>query len=186
MAICIPSLNAYSNIAASARLMYSLQQSSNFSKISFCSSVIDFSRSSWCLDIYFISCFISGELFMLSSCGMMFLCHSSFIMFIFITSGSTTQYHISSTKSRLLGKIKKPISNRLFFALGIVIFLCLSLYKILPHKRLDNSLIQSYNTQNERILRAYFLTRVRFVNGEKRFYKALHFPLLTVLQRLTT
>ena len=43
MAICIPSLNAYSKIAASARLTYSSQQSWNFSKISLCSSVKVFS-----------------------------------------------------------------------------------------------------------------------------------------------
>ena len=43
-----PSLNAYTNIAFSARLMYSLQQSWNFSNISFCSSVKLFSKSSWC------------------------------------------------------------------------------------------------------------------------------------------
>ena len=41
-----PSLNAYTNIAFSARLMYSLQQSWNFSNISFCSSVKLFSKSS--------------------------------------------------------------------------------------------------------------------------------------------
>ena len=39
MAICIPNLNAYSKMAASARLIYSLQQSWNFSNVSFCSSV---------------------------------------------------------------------------------------------------------------------------------------------------
>ena len=51
IAICIPNLNAYSKMAASARLMYSLQQSWNFSKVSFCSSVKLFSKSSWCLAI---------------------------------------------------------------------------------------------------------------------------------------
>ena len=40
-----PSLKAYSNIAASARLAYSFQQSWNFSNISFCSSVKLFSKS---------------------------------------------------------------------------------------------------------------------------------------------
>ncbi len=33
IAICIPNLNAYSKMAASARLMYSLQQSWNFSNV---------------------------------------------------------------------------------------------------------------------------------------------------------
>jgi len=51
IAICIPSLKAYSNIAASARLIYSLQQSWNFSNVSFCSSEKLFSKSSWCLAI---------------------------------------------------------------------------------------------------------------------------------------
>ena len=44
MAICIPSLKAYSNIATSPRLVYSSQQSWNFSKISICSSVKLFSQ----------------------------------------------------------------------------------------------------------------------------------------------
>ena len=46
IAIRMPSLNAYVNIAHSARLMYSLQQSWNLSKISFCSSENPFSKSS--------------------------------------------------------------------------------------------------------------------------------------------
>ena len=39
IAICIPNLKAYSNMAASPRLIYSLQQSWNFSNVSFCLSV---------------------------------------------------------------------------------------------------------------------------------------------------
>ena len=74
-------------MAASARLTYSSQQSWNFSKISFCSSVKVFAKSSWCLAMYPSSSFISFELFLLSSCGMMFPCHSSFIiLFIGCTS----------------------------------------------------------------------------------------------------
>ena len=49
--ICAPSRNAYTNIASSARLAYSLQQSSNLSKISRCSSENVFKRSSWCRSI---------------------------------------------------------------------------------------------------------------------------------------
>ena len=79
-----PSLKAYSKIAASARLIYSLQQSWNFSKISFCSSVKVFSKSSWCLAIYPRSSFISFEFVLLSSCGMMLPCHSSLITLFMI------------------------------------------------------------------------------------------------------
>ena len=50
----------------------------NFSKISFCSSVKVFSKSSWCLAIYPSSSFISFKLVLISSWGMMFPCHSSF------------------------------------------------------------------------------------------------------------
>ena len=103
-----PSLNAYSKMAASARLIYSLQQLWNFSNVSFCSSVKLFSRSLLpfavliviivplctkvnyicshgnipsecvCRAIYPRSSFISFEFVLLSSCGMMFPCHSSF------------------------------------------------------------------------------------------------------------
>ena len=45
-AIRMPRRKAYSKMAASDRLAYSLQQSWNFSKISFCSSVKLFSKSS--------------------------------------------------------------------------------------------------------------------------------------------
>jgi len=80
IAICIPSLKAYSKIVVSAKLAYSLQQSWNFSKISFCSSVIVWSRLSWCRAIYSINCFISGELLRLSVWGHMFTCQRSWIM----------------------------------------------------------------------------------------------------------
>ena len=46
-----PRRKAYTNIASSARHVYSLQQSWNFWKISFCSSVMLFSKSSWCRDM---------------------------------------------------------------------------------------------------------------------------------------
>ena len=69
IAICIPNLNAYSKMAASARLAYLLQQSWYFSKIFFCSSVMDLSRSSLCLLIYSSSCCISGVLCLPSSGG---------------------------------------------------------------------------------------------------------------------
>ena len=39
----------------------------------------------------------------------MFPCHSSFITFILITSGSRAQYHTTSAKSRLFGKEKTTI-----------------------------------------------------------------------------
>ena len=84
MAICKPSLKSYSNIASSERLAYSLQQSWNFSKISFCSSVIVFIKSSRCRAIYSTSSFISGELVLLSSCGAIFPCHSSFIILFIV------------------------------------------------------------------------------------------------------
>ena len=46
-----------------------------------------FSKSSWCLAMYPRSSFISFELFLLSSWGIMFPCHSSFIiLFICCTS----------------------------------------------------------------------------------------------------
>ena len=44
--ICMPSLKAYSNIASSARLTYSSQQSCSFSYSSFCSGVNVLSKSS--------------------------------------------------------------------------------------------------------------------------------------------
>ena len=81
IAICMPNLNAYSKMAVSARLTYSSQQSWNFSKIYFCSSVMVFSRSSLCLLIYSSSCCISGVFCLLSSGGMTFPRHNSFMMF---------------------------------------------------------------------------------------------------------
>ena len=109
-AIRMPRRKAYSKMAASARLAYSLQQSWNFSKISFCSSVKVFSRSLLpfavliviivplctkvnyifshgnipsecvCRAIYPRSSFISFEFVRLSSPGMILPCHSSLIM----------------------------------------------------------------------------------------------------------
>ena len=103
-----PRRKAYSKMAASARLTYSSQQSWNFSNISFCSSVKVFSKSSWCLAMYPSNSFISFELFLLSSCGMMFPCHSSFII-LFIGcasfSVSTTTYHRRERKSSTFSKI---------------------------------------------------------------------------------
>ena len=61
IAICIPSLKAYSKMAASARLIYSFQQSWNFSKVSFCSSVNLFSSSSWCRAMYCTANFACWE-----------------------------------------------------------------------------------------------------------------------------
>ena len=92
IAICIPNLNAYSKMAASARLAYLLQQSWYFSKIFFCSSVMDLSRSSLCLLIYSSSCCISGVLCLPSSGGMTFPRHNSFmILFMVCTSCQHTK-----------------------------------------------------------------------------------------------
>jgi len=66
----------------------------------------------------------------------MFPCHSSLIMFITFTSGSTTQYHITFEKSRPFWKIKNLIFKStllwadqifisvtdIFIVLGIMIF----------------------------------------------------------------
>ena len=74
----------------------------------FCSSVKVFSKSSWCLAMYPSSSFISFELFLLSSCGMMFPCHSSFIIFFIgcaSFSVSTTTYHRRERKSSTFSKI---------------------------------------------------------------------------------
>ena len=64
-----PSLKAYVKIAYSDKLMYSLQLSSNFLNISFCSSLIVWFNFSWCRAIYSISAFIFRELFRLSFWG---------------------------------------------------------------------------------------------------------------------
>ena len=113
-----PSLKAYSKMAASARLMYSFQQSWNFSKVSFCPSVKLFSSSSWCLDIYPRSSFICGELVRLSSWGIMFPCHSSFIIFFICCASfsvSITTYHRRERKSSTFSKINPTFSEGLFF-----------------------------------------------------------------------
>ena len=120
-----PRRNAYSKMAASARLIYSLQQSWNFSKVSFCSSVKLFSSSSWCLAMYPRSSFICGELVLLSSCGTMFPCHSSFIIFFIgcaSFSVSTTTYHRRERKSSTFSKINPTFSPGVFFAFCDAIF----------------------------------------------------------------
>jgi len=84
----------------------------NFSKISFCSSVKVFAKSSWCLAMYPSSSFISFEFVLLSSCGMMFPCHSSFIiLFIGCTSVSTTTYHRRERKASTFSKINLKFSR---------------------------------------------------------------------------
>lgn len=61
IANCIPSLKACSKIADSAKLMCSSQQSWNFWNISFWSSVMVFSKSSWCRAIKLSSCFTTRK-----------------------------------------------------------------------------------------------------------------------------
>ena len=101
-AICIPRRNAYVKIASSARLIYSLQQSWNFSKISFCSSVKLFSNSSWCLDMSqeVLSSPLSSFCYPLA----VWCCRAIILLICFPLVAppvSTTQYHITSAKSRV-------------------------------------------------------------------------------------
>ena len=77
------------------------QQSSNRSKISFCSSVIVVIRVSWCRAMYSIKRFISGVLDRRSVFGEIFPCHnSSSVLLISSPPCSIIHYHQAGDISR--------------------------------------------------------------------------------------